>query len=303
MAGWLFVVVSWTALLSPPWIETEGIATNFTLPVLFGAITAVYYLTLIPMLILPVPDDQRFEWFFCSALSWVLCLMATLGALTLRGVIGYADVDLPMGPRGMAGIVACLFITAMLLLQFAKVENRQRLYALGTLLAGWFCLQGTLLLILQVGGRIELPVILSEPFRGMQQLGLLMLSLLWIFLVCGVTLPPAEHRRDVLGFLLLSWLFFVAAILCYQMTHGNITILGGNGWEVFICLVISVFIAPFASWLGVPGLRGRRKEWITCLLLATVVVLLGASWIRFPGGDENLLRHVWMRYDGVSLNL
>lgn len=312
MCVWLFLLLSWIALLSPskpePFFSLDedeallGLATDYPLHVVFGAITAVYYLSLVPMLILPIKDDERFEWFYYSALAWVICLISTLLALTISGLVGYVDVKLPVSPRGMAGIAAVIFVTAMLLMMFVRVGSHRRLFGLFALLGGWFFLQGSLLVLWRLADTWMLPKIFTPEFRGTQGLAFLMLSLLWIFLICSQTLAQPAQRGDVLGFLVLAWLFFVAAILCYEMTHEQIQILGGDGWAVFLCIVISTFVAPYASWLGVPGNRHRRFAWLICMIFAALTVLAAATWLEIPDGAGGLLRQVWSTYDGPRLD-
>ncbi|MFO0944400.1 MAG: hypothetical protein U1D30_00410 [Planctomycetota bacterium] len=309
MAGWLSFALLVLALLIPPREHSHlidefgasfhGMQTDFPLHVLLGVITVTYYLALFPTLLLPLEDDDRFSWFVHTAYGWILCLFGSLAFLWYRGLLAGSKVIVPWSEWTGAAILVLLFLVPMIALFFSQFSAERRFRFLVGLAAGWALCEVLYLGLNRLPGGNWFFI-----HAGMFQILLTLLAALTgIFILVFAPSQTKDRRRQVLVVALLAWLFVLAAILCFQLTHQRLWIEGGDGWEVFLCLVVSVLIAPFVSFLGMPGNRESRWGWFSCLALATCTMLYLLTSSRITQSKGGVLRHVWQHYDGPHLRL
>lgn len=298
-AVWLGMILFVLALILPP-TTGDGVNTNFSLNELLAMLTIAFYLPVIPLLLLPTADDERFTWFLFTAYGWILCLLGSVAALRIGGQLQLGEAPAFLEPRAVAAVIAGLCVLPLLASLFLPIENFRRLTGVVLLLLGGMALGVEALGITHVAARSAEWLGEPSPSAGMAQVLLLLLALLWVIVVASTVLPAEGFRGHVLGLSLLMWFFLLAGLLCWQLLRQEVAIVRGEGREVFYCLVITIFVAPFVSWLGMPWTKGRRLVWTACLLAAAVGVASFVQWARFDTG-LNVIDQVWAKYDGPRL--
>ena len=283
-AGFLLLVF---ALGLPAGIP-DGLFCNFEINVLLGILTLVYFAALLPMLLLPLDNDQRFTWFLYAGYGWLFCLLGSVAALRWRGIVEIEDLAFQMGQKATASGLAALFLVPMAASLFLTSQPRRRVAALVTLLVAWLA--------------AEVVCLAQGPgASNTERFALVMLSALWVLVVVSVVLPTtAQLRQDLFNSLMLLWWLLLTASLCLQLVRGRISVVEGDGWESFVCLLITTLLAPMVGWMGMPWTAGRRFAWGICLTLALALVLLAV--FAYPvNADLSLTEHVWRNYDGPNL--
>lgn len=304
LTGWLSFSLLGMAMLIPPAENSrivnqfgahfQGMNTDFPLHVLLGVITVTYYLALVPTLLLPLDDEQRFSWFVHTAFGWIGCLFGSMAFLWWRGMLMASEILVPWSARVGAGLLAITFLVPMVAVMFYALPSRRRFLLCAGLFGAFVFFEALHFALARFP-----PGEWFAGHAGVCQLVLLLLAGLVGVFVMALSLPRGDDRRPwILGVLFLAWLFAVAALVCYQLAHRRLWTEGGDGWEVFLCLVVSVLIAPVVSFLGMPGQRESRRGWYVCLILATVTILGIVTSTRITGEQGGVLRHVWENYDG-----
>lgn len=287
---------------------THGLATTHSLHGVLGAITVAYCLALLPLLLFPFSDQERFEGFRAVAYGWVLCLLGSTAFLAVKGWIGMIDAPFPLD----GGQVVLLMAFSLLLVGAASfafpIAGARRWIGIGLLFAGGAALALALARIERVGAEGAVPPWFSPHFSGQRRIATLLLGFLWAMVIASLVWPaPSARRIEVFGFLLLAWLFSLAAILGHEINLRRIRIIDEDfgdwrGWDTFACVTVSLFLTPIFLCLGTPATRAQRLAWLACLGLAALVVLTAALTLSLPGTSGGVLYHVWRGYDGPRWN-
>lgn len=329
MAAWLATVLFALAYVLPQdgrldngVVSTEkGIYGDFAVQKLLGVITALYYLCMLPLMLLPLKDDERFTWFLYTAFGWMACLLGSVGLLWNLEILEMKSLPLTIGWRLLALVLAAVFVVSMGATFAIRTDGRRRLTCLVILLVGWLIIQGGSLAYLNY---------LDAEARAADfsnvKTALIMASLLYVALGISTTLPETpQMRRELSGFLILVWCFLLASILCYQMLTGAVRLVAdeevsqarapgswlvgllgspaqatSSGLVEFGCIVATLFVAPVVGWLGMPWTKGRRLAWGLCLFLAAAFVFWASCAFPFHN-NHNLISHLYENYDGQHL--
>lgn len=310
MAVWLGIVLTFLPFLlpdpTPPDEADVGrlIFSNLHANSLLGVITGIYYVTLLPMLLLPMRESDRLTWFLFTAYGWMAAIFGSVAYLILRDSLVIGFPSWPLAFPAMQGVIAAMFLVPALLGGVFAPSPGQKKQVVIALVVGWILLQGGTLAIVQLWSmahKVEggIPGYF-ERTPGLLAT-LLAASALYVVVVGSIILPQtAMGRSETLGFMVLLWLFSLAAFLCMLVYRGRVDTVGDSSWEVFVCLVWSAFVGPFFGWLGANRAQRERAGWCVCLLLAGVTVFWAATLVSFQG-SENVLRQVYFDYDGPRL--
>jgi hypothetical protein len=341
MAAWLSIVVVSLAYLLPSGVirlsdgslihGNSGVFSDFPLDMLLRVITLLFCVAAFPGTLVPMSEDERFTWFIHVALAWMTCLLGSVGWLWAMDFVQIADIKWSLDWRTFALLLAGVFLSAMPAAVVYAADPKRRLTALIVLLAGWLVTQGSVVLLLHLAQKSGEPS--ADPLLGRMlsaggfKIGVLLVALLYIAVVMASVLPAtAKQRRDVGGVLVLVWFVVVTLLLFAQLVDERITLFPGreialaNDWTVWIlssltaereritvsgvefsCVVLTTFVAPFVSWLGMPWHEGRRGRVALAMFVATVVVLAVLNGLDVFRSGLGLLAHIARNYDGPHL--
>lgn len=319
MAGWLVAVVLFLALILPEPPRkafevvgatldgrSEGVFANLQLNVLLGTLTAVFYLTILPMMLLPMKEADRFVWFLFTAYGWMTSLLGAVGLLRRTGHLQVIDPALPLGFWGFQLLLAGILLGPILLVFLPGVDPKRRAPCAIALGIGWLMIQGGSLGYAAINGEWSQHVDGTAKEIDGIRFFLLANSILYVILATSLVLPSDRRARlELTSFLLLLWLFGLAGVLCYQVIRQEAHIVGDAGPLVFRSLAVTAFAAPFISWLGMPWARNGRLGWVACFIAAAAVVLGAAFFAPFPSSprewSSNIFQHIYRFYDGPHI--
>lgn len=301
MVVWLGIVLSLLAFLLPEREEGFGVFTSLTLNILLGVLTAFYFLTILPMTVLPMGEEDRFHWFLFTGFGWMAVLLGSITFLGYRELLTMEPPPLPTPFWIFQGIVAAVFLLPLLLCLAPGFEGGRRLWSAVLLLVGWAAVQGGNLAYFFFRGVLSAEAAPTATNVGALWLVILAAAILLAILATAPILPSSSRTRGELsGLLLLLWLFAVAGVVCLEVYRRRMKLAGEADWETFLCLFAAAYAAPILCWLGMPWAKGERLSWGVCLAVSAAVVLSCAALSPFEA-SSNVFEHVWRTYDGPHL--
>lgn len=300
MLSWAIIVLLFAAVLTPG-KHSKGLALELGLNQLLGAVTIVYYLAVLPLLMIPTKDDEQFTWFVVTALGWIGCLLGTV--LFLRAGNHLAITAIPSPQLAVRiGTVGGIVVLGLIVCLVWNVNSQRKLFA-GIVLAvvgGLLCMAMALDSGKKMSGWLErLLGLASEPFLELLMVASFALAV--VFFVWTFLLP--ERRDDstqAFGLLLLLLGFGLASLLCWGLLSNRVAMRSIPGGHEFRCLAATAVAAPFISWLGMPWNKGSRFFWIAGFVLAAYLTNFVFDDYLFTG-NRTVVEQMWTQYDGQHL--
>lgn len=334
MFAWLLIVLLMLAYILPAGVADDeflpvrkGVFSALPLNMLLGTITVVYFACVLPALLLPMNEDQRFTWFLHVAFGWMACLLGSVAWLYSLDFLRVDAISLAYGWRALALILAGVFATPMMICLLITIETRRRLTAIASLFAGWILMQLAVVAVLRFSNSQPADVIVPIHNTDWVKVAAPLAALLYVAMAMAVTVPTTpKAKREAAGFLGLVWCFLLALVLLYQLINGHIALLTEQKYYLsdtlaarvlsclatdaqaiplalseFVCVSLTAFIAPFIAWLGMPWLEGRRVSVGMAMLAgATIILFFVCRSFSFSDG-LTIFPHLWQSYDGPHL--
>lgn len=300
MVLWLVLVLLWSGYYLPD-PKADGGLENWNLATTLGRVTLLYYVAVLPMLLLPMSAEARGVWFYFTGYGWLALL---LGAPVVYWSLHWLNVDelLFLAPYrylliGLSALFVAAFVGTLL---FAN-DSRSR--------AG-----GAIFIVLGIALILGAPIAFWNLRNGWPQrladdgssfaaekIAMLLASLAWVLAITAVAWPSTRRGRLEAGlfngFLLL---FVVAVVLGWQVWNDRITFEPDNQYPLWMTLIVALASAPFLSAVGLPNFRSQRLGWMACVILAAGTTWLLASRSIYADG-ESMLENRFTNYDGPRL--